>query len=209
MTRRYPVALDLDGRRVVVVGGGTVATARVGHLLDAGADIVVIAPEMSPELSALGADRRIVTSLRPVTRSDLDGAHLVLAATDDRELNRQVLDWAREVAAIALAVHDDPASSGRVPAVVHGVAVSAAVWTEAAAPAVATWVRDQVADVLDDRVQRLVEVAAELRSELLEAGVTPTGAVWHEALDAGMLAGANEGSRADLKECLRACLLSS
>ncbi len=209
MTRRYPVALDLHGRRVVVVGGGSVATRRIVRLLAAGALVDVVAPRVTGQLEELRDQAGLTVALRAVVRTDLDGASLVLAATDDRELNRRVLDWADDVGAIGVGVHDEPAASGRLPAVVDGVAVSAAIWTEPAAPAVATWVRDRIALVLDERVQLLVEVAAELRSELLEAGVTPTGAVWHEALDAGMLAAANLGSRADLKECLRACLLSS
>lgn len=208
MTRRYPVALDLEGRRVVVVGGGSVATRRIVRLIASGALVDVVATSVTEELAELRDRDGLSIVLRAVVRGDLDGASLVLAATDDRELNQRVLDWTDAIGAIGVGVHDEPAS-GRLPAVVEGVAVSAAIWTEPTAPAVATWVRDRIAVLLDDRVQVLAEVAAELRSELLEAGVTPTGAVWHEALDAGMLAGANVGSRAELKECLRACLSSS
>ena len=72
---RYPLHLDLSGRRVLVVGAGPVAVRRVRALQDAGADVHVVAPEVSPDLPDVPVARR------PFTPADLDGAWLVHACT--------------------------------------------------------------------------------------------------------------------------------
>ncbi|HEU5034753.1 MAG TPA: uroporphyrinogen-III C-methyltransferase [Mycobacteriales bacterium] len=82
---RYPLFLDLRGRRVVVVGGGAVATRRTRRLLQAGADVVVVAPDAAAELSSTASVRS-----RPFVETDLDGAWLALACTDDPEVNAAV-----------------------------------------------------------------------------------------------------------------------
>lgn len=86
----YLTGLRLAGRRVVVVGGGAVATRRVLRLLQAGADVRVVAPGVTPEL-ARAADAGALQWLeRPYRTGDLDGAWYALAATDDEQANRAV-----------------------------------------------------------------------------------------------------------------------
>jgi len=80
----YPIGLRLAGRKVLVVGGGTVATRRVPALLDAGADVLLVAPSVTPALQALAEARRIRWEARRFEPSDVDGAWLVQAAVDDR-----------------------------------------------------------------------------------------------------------------------------
>ena len=86
----YLSGLLLRGRRVVVIGGGTVAQRRVPALLAAGADVVVVAPELHPGLRVMARDRRITWHARTFREADLEGAWYVLAATDDHELNAAV-----------------------------------------------------------------------------------------------------------------------
>lgn len=83
---RYPLFLDLTGRRVVVVGGGRVAARRTGDLLAAGAGVVIVAPEIDDALA--GTTAELVR--RPYDSSDLDGAWLVLACTNDPAVNARV-----------------------------------------------------------------------------------------------------------------------
>ena len=87
---RYPLFLDLTGRRVVVVGGGAVAARRTKTLHEAGAHIVVVAPSVSDDVAAAEVHRR---AFEP---SDVDGAWLVLACTDDEEVNGVVSAAAAE-----------------------------------------------------------------------------------------------------------------
>src|SRR6185312_2559077 len=82
----YMACLDLTGRRVLVVGGGTVALEKVHGLLAAGAAFTVVAPQITPELAELG-----VTVVRRGYRAeDLDGVFLVVAATSTTSVNRRV-----------------------------------------------------------------------------------------------------------------------
>jgi uroporphyrin-III C-methyltransferase / precorrin-2 dehydrogenase / sirohydrochlorin ferrochelatase len=90
----YPAGLRLAGRRVVVVGGGHVAQRRVPVLIAAGADVVVVSPEVTPAIEGLGGE--ITIRLRPFTEPDLDGAWYVIAATDDPDVNRAVSVSAEE-----------------------------------------------------------------------------------------------------------------
>lgn len=85
----YPVGLRLGGRRVLVVGGGHVAQRRVPALLAAGADVVVVSPEVTPALEGMAGEITLVQ--RRFEDTDLDGSWYVVAATDDPEVNARVL----------------------------------------------------------------------------------------------------------------------
>jgi uroporphyrin-III C-methyltransferase / precorrin-2 dehydrogenase / sirohydrochlorin ferrochelatase len=123
---RYPLMLDLAGRRTVVVGGGPVALRRVRGLLEAGAHVVVIAPSVQPELAALP----VTVLRRPYRRGDLSAAWLAHAATSDPEVNAQVAAEAEDNRIWCIRADDASASSAWTPAVTrHGevtVAVSSA-----------------------------------------------------------------------------------
>ena len=84
--RHYVACIDLDDRSVLVVGAGRVAHEKVRGLLDCGAAVTVVAPEVSPEVAALPVE----VLRRPYRRSDLDGRYLVVAATDDPAVNTAV-----------------------------------------------------------------------------------------------------------------------
>jgi siroheme synthase-like protein len=86
----YLTGLRLSGRRVVVVGGGQVASRRVPRLLEAGAELLVVAPHVSPRLAEAAARDQLTWLPRPYRTGDLAGAWYVLAATDDEQANRAV-----------------------------------------------------------------------------------------------------------------------
>jgi uroporphyrin-III C-methyltransferase/precorrin-2 dehydrogenase/sirohydrochlorin ferrochelatase len=84
----YPLGLMLDGRRVLVVGGGAVASRRVRALLDAGADVVLVSPAVTPFLRGLADTGRLQWIARPFEQSDVDDAWLVHVAVDDPEAKK-------------------------------------------------------------------------------------------------------------------------
>jgi len=90
----YPVGLRLAGRRVVVVGGGSVAQRRVPALIEAGADVVVVSPQVTPALEGMADEITLVP--REFTESDLDDTWYAVAATDVPEVNARVLAAAEE-----------------------------------------------------------------------------------------------------------------
>jgi uroporphyrin-III C-methyltransferase / precorrin-2 dehydrogenase / sirohydrochlorin ferrochelatase len=113
----YLVGLDLHGRRVVVIGGGTVAQRRVTGLLAAGADVEVVAPEVTPAVEAMATARELRWTPRGYRDGDLDGAWYVLACTDDPAVNAAVGVEAERCRVFCVRADDARAGSAVTPAV--------------------------------------------------------------------------------------------
>lgn len=168
--RGYVVAWRLAGRRVVVVGGGEVAAQKVEGLLDSGAELVVVAPEVVPRLASLDADGTLTWERRPVADGDVRGAALVVAATGDSELNAHLAATARAGGALVNAV-DDPANCDvTIPAVVRRGPATVAVTTDGVSPAVAKFLRERLDDWLPAELGAVVSEAGAARAELRRAG---------------------------------------
>ena len=153
--RLYPAFLKLAGRRVVVVGGGPVAASKLRGLLDAGADVTVVAPGWVAEVAAADVTR-VAREFRP---SDLDGAWLVVAAAPPA-VNRAVARAAETRRVFVNAVDDPPNASLYLGGVVRRAGVTFAVSTDGRAPALAGLLREGLDAVLP---------AAELERWLSEA----------------------------------------
>ncbi len=115
--RSYLVGLALTGRRVVVVGGGTVAQRRLPGLLAAGAAVEVIAPGVTPAVEGMAGAGELRWTARPYRDGDLDGAWYALAATDDAEVNAAVGADAERARIFCVRADDAPAGSAVTPAV--------------------------------------------------------------------------------------------
>ena len=103
----YPVTLNLRGRRCLVVGGGAVALRKVLGLLEEGARVTVVTPRAVPDLEEQARSERVVLEKREYRPGEAAGYALVLAATDRRDVNRQIFDDS-EAAGIWVNVADDP-----------------------------------------------------------------------------------------------------
>jgi precorrin-2 dehydrogenase/sirohydrochlorin ferrochelatase len=198
----YPVSLVVAGRRCVVVGGGSVAARKASSLVAAGADVLVVAPEIADEVRELPVE----LAERPYRPGDLDQAWLVIAATDDPEVNRQVhADGA--AARVWVNAADDPeACAFTLPAVLRRGPVTVAVSTGGRSPALAGWLRDKIAGELGPEIGRLAEMLSEARDELQAAGRSTEGVDWRRALDSDMLDLIRSGRMAQARERLQACL---
>lgn len=154
--RYYMACLDLEGRDVLVVGGGSVAVEKADGLLDCGARVTVVAPEIEPEL-----ERAAVELLRRRYRgSDLDGRFLVVAATSTPAVNRRVFRDA-EARGLLCNVVDVPELCSFILPAVHRVdPIAVAISTGGASPALAQRLRDDVAALVGPQH---AELAVELR----------------------------------------------
>ena len=207
MTVYYPVYLDLHDRSCVVVGGGAVAARKVDGLLECGARVAVIAPTLVPALEALWHAGHIAVRQRPFTASDLDGAVLVIAATNDAAVNAQVAREAR-ARGIWVNVVDDPAHCDFIlPAVVRRGDLQIAVSTGGRSPALARWVREDLERRLPAEYGALLALVADLRQELRRAGVAVPPERWQRAVDDEVLARLRAGDPAGARARLRAALL--
>ncbi len=118
-----PLLLDLTGRRALVVGGGSVATRRVRVLHEAGADVLVVAPEIDADIVALG----VPIATRPFAVADLDGAWLAMACTDDPLVNAEVAAAADERRVFCVRADHAAGGSARTSAVARHDGVTVAV----------------------------------------------------------------------------------
>src|SRR6185503_6359427 len=105
-----PLLLDLAGRRAVVVGGGPVAARRAGALVDAGADVVVVAPDVCEDLAELVAAGRVRLERREYLPGDLAGAWLAHTATGDRATDSAVAAEAERLRVWCVRADDAAAS---------------------------------------------------------------------------------------------------
>lgn len=117
MSDPYLVGLDLAGRRVVVVGGGTVAQRRITGLLAAGADVEVIAPEVTPAVEGMATAGELAWKGRRFRDGDLDAAWYALACTDDEAVNNAVGAEAEARRVFCVRADDSPQGSAVTPAV--------------------------------------------------------------------------------------------
>lgn len=99
-----PVDLFLEGRPCLVVGGGTIAVRKVGHLLDSGAKVTVVSPALCPEIDAWRKARRLRQISRVFKVSDVKGNVLVFAATDDNAVNLRILKACRRARILCCSV---------------------------------------------------------------------------------------------------------
>ncbi|MGS2616902.1 uroporphyrinogen-III C-methyltransferase [Micromonospora sp. LZ34] len=152
MTSPYPLGLRLAGRRVVVVGGGAVATRRVPALLDAGADVLLVAPELTPALRAHADAGRLHWAPRRFAPADLDGAWLVQVAIDDPIAAASVSAVAAERRIFCVRADDRAAATAWTPAVTRHGPVTVAV-LGGGDPRRAMSVRDAVRDLLAARIE--------------------------------------------------------
>ncbi|MFI6266230.1 uroporphyrinogen-III C-methyltransferase [Micromonospora sp. NPDC051006] len=146
----YPLGLRLAGLRVVVVGGGTVATRRVPALLDAGADVLLVAPELTPALRAHVDAGRLRWVARRFAPEDLDGAWLVQVAVDDPTAAASVSAAAAERHIFCVRADDRTAATAWTPAVTRHGPVTVAV-LGGGDPRRAMSVRDAVRELLAAR----------------------------------------------------------
>jgi siroheme synthase-like protein len=196
----YPVSLTLEGRRVLVVGGGRLATRRAKELLETGARIAVVAPTASAEIQAWAEGGRLTWVQRPFEAGDVTAAWLCVAATDDPAVNRSVVVAAEQGHCFVSAGGDGSQSSARPMSVLRQGDLEVAVGTSGRAPAAAAWIRRRLATVVGPEYGVLVDLVAEARP-----GARP-GADWQAALDSGILGSIRAGRLDEAREGLRSCL---
>jgi precorrin-2 dehydrogenase/sirohydrochlorin ferrochelatase len=161
-----PIFLQVEGRPCLVVGGGQVARRKVETLLDAGAAVTVISPELTGALVRHAEEGRISIVRRTYRDGDMGGYHLVYAATVDRELQRRLFEEARRLN-ILINVADSPEfCSFIVPSVLRRGRLQVAISTSGASPAIARVLRERMEQWLGDELEALVEVMAGARDWL-------------------------------------------
>lgn len=182
----YPIAFDVRNKLVVVVGGGRVSTRRVARLLRAGADVRVIAPQLTEDLRGEAEAGRLQWVDRGYRAGDLDSATLVLAATDDSAVNRRVANTARR-AGIPVNVADRQTDGDfAIPALVELGPLRLAIETGGAGPAISAALRRHLTQSLSDGWARGTTIAAALRPLIADRADQATRATFWRQYAAGL-----------------------
>ncbi|MGH9169808.1 MAG: precorrin-2 dehydrogenase/sirohydrochlorin ferrochelatase family protein [Acidimicrobiales bacterium] len=201
-TRLFHVALRLEGRACLVVGGGSVGAVKAAGLLECGALVTVVAPEICAAMEKLclqgdsggagrdsgGAGRRPRLALssverRPYRAGEAAEYRLVMAATGRTEVDRQVFEDA-EAAGVPVNAADDPGScSFFMPAVSHVGPIAVAVSTGGVSPFLAGWVKRRIGEALPATVALLAEIVGTARVAVRSAGVSSEGLDWSGLVD--------------------------
>ncbi len=205
----YPVNLLVDGRRCVVVGAGRIAARKVEALLEAGAAVHVVAPEICDEIAAWRDGGRVSVDERAFVAEDLDGAWLATAATSAAGVNRAVSE-AAEARRVWVNAADDPDNcTFTLMSVVRQGDLVVTIGTGGRSPALATYLKDHVRQEMGPEWGELLELLSEAREQLRAGGRSSETVDWRRALDSGMLDLIRAGRQAEAKELLEACLSSS
>jgi len=174
----YPAFLALQGKVCAVVGGGSVAARKVRSLLATGASIVVISPLLHAELQALLSRSLIHSIPSNYAAEHLEGAKLVFAATNDREVNQRVAEDAH-ARGLWVNVADNPALSDfYVPATIHRNDLTVAISTGGSSPAFARYVRELLEETLSQALGQALDMIAQARPLILAQPKEQQASLW-------------------------------
>jgi precorrin-2 dehydrogenase/sirohydrochlorin ferrochelatase len=160
----YIACLKLKGRRCLVVGGGDIGLEKVEGLLACNADVTLLAPIAHPELEDLAREGSIQWEKREYGGlEDLEGAFMVIAATDDSEVNIGVFDDAEKRAMLVNVVDVPPLCNFILPAIVRTGPLAIAISTAGASPALAKRMKRQVSELFGEEYARLAVILNDAR----------------------------------------------
>jgi precorrin-2 dehydrogenase / sirohydrochlorin ferrochelatase len=165
--RYYPVNLDIEDRRCLVLGGGAVGTRKVLTLLDCGAEVTVVSPDTTERLSGLFEDRKITWMKRSYRSSDLEGMFLVIGATNDEALNLRVYEDAKRLNILCNIADRPQVCNFILPAVVNRGDLIIAISTSGKSPAFAKQLRLEMADRYGEEYAAFLTLMGAIRERLL------------------------------------------
>jgi siroheme synthase-like protein len=183
----YPIFLNLQDKKCVVVGGGKVALRKIKMLLDCGANVFVISPTSHPEIRKWSERKAIHWIQRDYKAGDLKNAVITLSCTDVKAVNRKVAEEARK-SGVLVNVADDPQQSDFItPSFFKRGNLMVAVSTSGVSPALARKIRTELEKNFGKEYASLSSLIGEVRSTLKEKGYRVGTEAWQEALDLDLL----------------------
>ncbi len=178
----FPIFLEMQRRRCLVIGGGAVAERKVASLLEAGAEVAVISPEASDNILRWSKAQSVEYISRHYQPGDLAEFEVAFVATDDRAVSAQVFKEGRSLGVWVNAA-DDPARCDFIlPSVLRRGDLTVAVSSGGRSPALARTIREELELYFTDEYALLASLAAEVRDELHARGIDAPFETWRRAL---------------------------
>lgn len=165
---QYPICLNVTNERCLIIGGGKVAARKVAELVTCGASVHVVSPEMCAEMREQIEEHEISFARREFVEADVEGALIVIAATDDREVNERVASAARQCGAIYNVVDVPELCRFTAPAVVRRGPLTVTVSTTGTSPALAGRLRRELDEILAPEWGPALEEIRQFRLKLLQ-----------------------------------------
>lgn len=165
---KYPIFLELGERRVLLVGGGTVATRKAETLLKAGARLVVVAERIDEMLRGLCIAHKAELIEGKYSKANLTGATLAIAATDNEKLNSQIYKDCQELEILCNVVDSPGLCDFYVPAVVQRGDLQIAIGTDGKSPAFAGHIRKKLEHIFTEKHGEFLAELEAVRSRLIE-----------------------------------------
>jgi precorrin-2 dehydrogenase/sirohydrochlorin ferrochelatase len=205
----YPIFLNISGRKCVVVGGGQVALRKVRGLLEGGANVEVIGPDLCPELDEFAGDGEIKVLRRPYQNGALRGAFVAIAASDDNNVNREVMKEARSGGILVNLVDSTQDSDFITTSCLRRGNITIAVSTAGSTPALARKIRSILENAFGEEYAQLAALVEEVRDEFIQQQIKVNSDGWQKALDLDLMIdllkkGEREKARSVLLDNLKA-----
>jgi uroporphyrin-III C-methyltransferase/precorrin-2 dehydrogenase/sirohydrochlorin ferrochelatase len=184
----FPIFLDIKSKRCVVVGGGAVAERKTATLLKAGADVILISPRITNSLTSWRDAGQLTHIDRSFEDDDLIDAHLVIAATNDAQVNQRIAERANQQR-IPINVADQPElCSFIVPSIIDRSPVVAAISTGGASPVLARLIRARIESIIPAGYGRLANLCSRFRRRVKETFSNPADRriFWDRILEGGV-----------------------
>lgn len=165
--RYYPINLDIRNRKCLVIGGGGVGTRKVATLLDCGAAVFVVSPEVTPKLQDLSNNGNVSLEKRAFRPSDLDGAFLVIGATDDEVLNRTIHLEAERLGILCNIADRPDVCNFILPSIVKRGDLTISISTSGKSPAFAKKLRKDLEAEFGEEYAEFLQLMGGIREKLL------------------------------------------
>lgn len=191
----YPAYLDIKGKKVVVVGGGGVAKRKIAMLLSAGAQITVVSPEVDDVILAL-KDELAEIKIKKYTQNELQGAFIVIAATNQQTLNRKIAADAKALNMLVNVVAPPEESNFIVPSVVNKGEIVISISTSATSPALAKKIRKDIEKQYGNEYRifiKLLGIAREILVKNNRGDSAWRGSILNSLVDSDILLMLKEG----------------
>ncbi|HEY3412916.1 MAG TPA: bifunctional precorrin-2 dehydrogenase/sirohydrochlorin ferrochelatase [Armatimonadota bacterium] len=200
--RYYPIFIDLNGKRAVVVGGGHIAERKVGTLLECGALVTVVSPEITPGLREAVDNGRISWIARTYQAGDLSGAFCTYAATDENAVNTAVFAEASRNSQLCNVVDVPPLCNFIVPSIVDRGDLTIAISSSGNSPALAKRLKSRLGEEYGEEWRALNDLLGRLRPEVKRRypEEAPRNDLLARLMDAGVLEMLREGRAAEAEE---------
>lgn len=204
----YPIFLDIALKPCLVVGGGKVAARKVKGLLKAGADVTVLSPALTEELKELARKKKIRHIAKRYSSGCLEGAFLVISATDSKETNKKVHAEAERTGKLVNVVDTPGLCNFISPSVVERGALKIAISTSGRFPMLAKTLRGNLEWSIPAEYETFVEILGAVRDKLLKEGVKHDKMIeiYEMLLNSTLLGWIKEGSNRKINALLKDAL---